>query len=149
MSTQATQPPQLPARPSKQPSSDPPKKSPNLPPGVAPSSSKRRATRPPPTISEDDSTTEGERGSLKYMRDPNRLIAYAIPLPKPKLSKNLENEDALPDVSASKLENISTLTFVAISNIYATATALFETCERNQRAKDPMVQEKTPRRGIV
>jgi hypothetical protein len=55
------------------------------------------------------------------------------------LSKNLENEDALPDVSASELEEISMLTFAAIFDLYATATTFIKTSHRSRRAKEALV----------
>ncbi|KAI6715259.1 hypothetical protein JHW43_002236 [Diplocarpon mali] len=85
--------PPLPARPSSRPSNptpirDPPP--PELPARTTPALSKQRTAVPPPKVSEDK---EG-RGTLKYARDPQTLIAYLIPLPKPKLS---ENEGRLPE----------------------------------------------------
>ncbi|CZR61571.1 uncharacterized protein PAC_11468 [Phialocephala subalpina] len=94
------EPPQVPARPPTQPSDRPPKPTtPDLPKRAAPTPLRQRITIPPPTIVEDDVFTseEGGPGSLKYTRDPQKLIAYLIPLAKPKLSKNTENEDALPE----------------------------------------------------
>lgn len=91
---------QVPPRPPSQPSNRPPKPKPDLPKRAAPSPLRQRTTVPPPSIVEDVfASDEGGNGSLKYTRDPQKLIAYLIPLPKPNLSKNTKNEDALPEVS--------------------------------------------------
>ncbi|KAF8856605.1 hypothetical protein BDZ45DRAFT_460062 [Acephala macrosclerotiorum] len=92
------EPPQVPPRPPSQPSNRVPKPTPDLPKRAAPSPLRQHITGRPLTIVEDVFTSEeGGNGSLKYMREPQKLIAYLIPLPKPKLSKNTENEDALPE----------------------------------------------------
>jgi hypothetical protein len=92
-------PPQLPARPPSQPSNRLPKPTPSLPTRGAPSPLRQRYTLPPPTINEDASESrEGGYRPLKYTRDPHSLIAYLIPLPRPKLSKNTDKEEALPEV---------------------------------------------------
>lgn len=105
--TTKKEPPQLPTRPPSQPSSRLPKPTPSLPMRGAPSPLRQRHTLPPPTINEDASESrEGGHRPLKYTREPHSLIAYLIPLPRPKLSKNTESEEALPEVSAISLDRI-------------------------------------------
>ncbi|RDW56423.1 hypothetical protein BP5796_13172 [Coleophoma crateriformis] len=95
-STIKEDPPHLPVRPSS--------KLPDRPPEPTPDSTRAAPTLPPrqpttlpnPAIDEDLPTSE-EGDSQKYTRDPQRLIAYLIPLPKPKLSKSTASEDSLPD----------------------------------------------------
>ncbi|KAK0099345.1 hypothetical protein ONS95_006294 [Cadophora gregata] len=90
------EPPQLPARPPSQPERRAPKPTPDLPTRAAPAPFKQRVTLPPPTIPEE--TREQVRDpALKYSRHPERLVAYLIPLPKPKLTKQLERADELPE----------------------------------------------------
>lgn len=105
--TMKKEPPELPARPPSQPVSRLPKPTPSLPSTAIISATKaaatplrQRTTLPPPTIIEDfsESSNAGHR-PLKYSREPHRLIAYLIPFPKPKLTKNTDNEELLPEVS--------------------------------------------------
>ncbi|PBP19740.1 hypothetical protein BUE80_DR009389 [Diplocarpon rosae] len=86
-------PPPLPARPSSQPPDAAPVHDPKAPPELparkkAVPSEQRSAV--PPAVHE----AKKERGSLKYTRDPQTLMAYLIPLPKPTYSAN---EEILPE----------------------------------------------------
>ncbi|KAL2061203.1 hypothetical protein VTL71DRAFT_7476 [Oculimacula yallundae] len=87
--------PELPARPPSHPTREAPNPTPQLPIRPAPTPLKKRTNLPPPTIPEE--TFEQVGGPpIKYSRQPEKLMAYLIPLPKPKLRKNLEREDDLP-----------------------------------------------------
>ncbi|KUJ06945.1 uncharacterized protein LY89DRAFT_372825 [Mollisia scopiformis] len=91
------EPPQLPLRSPNEPARSL-KPTPTPPTRAGPAPFRQRATIPPPTIDEDDSASEdGKNGPPRYTRELHKLIAYLIPLPKPKLTKNTENEDSLPE----------------------------------------------------
>lgn len=104
-STVKKDPPLLPARPPSQEPASPPKPIPNLPPRAAPTSPRERTTLRPPTMVQDPSMSEGGHNSFKYTREAHKLVAYFIPLPKPKLSKNTVDEETFPDVGVACLTN--------------------------------------------
>ncbi|KAI9050949.1 hypothetical protein LZ554_005060 [Drepanopeziza brunnea f. sp. 'monogermtubi'] len=87
------EPPQLPARAPEVLPIHPPKPIPDLPPRAAPASPVIPGPAVPPRrIPKVDEPNN--HCSLKYSRDPERMIAYLIPLPKPKYS---EKEDEMPE----------------------------------------------------
>ncbi|CZT04537.1 uncharacterized protein RAG0_10957 [Rhynchosporium agropyri] len=87
--------PPLPIRPPNHSTRTAPEPIPDIPQRAAPTPFKQRNTLPPPTIPEEPNEQIGDP-PVKYSRQPEKLMAYLIPLPNPNLKKRMGREDDLP-----------------------------------------------------